>query len=120
MIKMTIQEMHADIEKMLREQLDDPTNNEEFRQLLNDILEGGCESGVVTSLIYYEDTEKFFLDHCEPINELLADCLENCGTPSAEEMFGKRWDTSDPLALHTNNRNLLAWFAVEEVARELS
>jgi hypothetical protein len=34
-------------------------------------------------------------------------------------LFGKKWDAEDSLCLSQNNQNLMAWFALEETARNI-
>ena len=83
---------------------------------LNQVIEHGCVSGMVSGLIYYDDTKRFFDDHKEEINSQLTEILENTGS-SVEELFGEKWDKNDPLIMDTQNQNVLAWFAYEETAR---
>lgn len=84
--------------------------------LINDLMRNGCVSGMVNDLIYYSDTTAFFNEHKEEINEMLKDAIENIGT-SVSDVFGNKWDNSDPLCLDTQNQNLLAWFGFEESVR---
>ena len=49
---------------------------------------------------------------------LLADIIADTGF-SIGELFGDRWDSSDPLATSTHNRNTLAWFGFEETAQRI-
>lgn len=83
---------------------------------LSDLMRGGCASGFVGELIYYGDTVKFFKKYKEEISELLKEALENVGGNIAD-IFGERWDETDPLALEVLNQNLLAWFGFEESSR---
>ena len=93
---------------------------QEVSDLLNDVLEHGCQSGIVSELIYYSDTLPFFEKYKEEINELLTNTMSELGSDSPVDVFGDKWDKDDNLALETNNRNLLAWFAFEETVREMS
>ena len=86
---------------------------------IQEVLEHGCISGMVGELIYYRDTIKFYDDHKEDINGLLYETIEDSGL-SPSELFGDRWFNDDPLALETNNQNLLSWFAFEETARKIA
>ena len=86
------------------------------RELLEQLAEHGCQSGMVAGLIYYSDTCAFYERHKAEIGLTLRDVLDDCGC-SVREFFGKKWDDCDPLANETGNKNLLAWFAFEEVAR---
>ena len=92
---------------------------QDAKDVLEDLFYGGCQSGYVSHLIYYKDTLKFFATHRREISQLLKDALENVGG-SPKDLFGEKWDDSDPLAQETQNRNLLAWFGFEETARILA
>ena len=87
--------------------------------IMEDLLQHGCQSGIVSELIYYCDTMKFYKRHKEEINGLLCEIAESIGEgPSG--IFGDKWDMEDPLALQEFNQNLLAWFGFEETARKLT
>lgn len=93
---------------------------EERDGALEDLLTHGCQSGIVGELIYYKETTAFYDNHREEINVLLAEMLDNTGYTSPAELFGDKWDSTDPLALDIQNQNLLAWFGFEEAACTLS
>ena len=82
-----------------------------------DLEYSGCQSGIVSDLIYYTDTVKFYKKHQETISEMLQEYLSDTGYSCPAELFGDKWDNDDPLALDTYNQNLLAWFGFEEAAR---
>lgn len=84
---------------------------------LEDLLQHGCQSGMVTGLIYYADTLPYFKDHRREIRDLLAEAQESIGVDSPKGLFGDKWEDNDPFADDTNNQNLLAWFGYEEAAR---
>ena len=83
-------------------------------------MQYGCQSGIVSDLIYYHDTVRFYNKHADEINEILKDLLWGCGYNSPSELFGDKWDNDDPLALETFNKNLLAWFGFEETMRSIA
>tara|TARA_Y100000592_G_scaffold80311_1_gene126882 strand:+ start:1641 stop:2123 length:483 start_codon:yes stop_codon:yes gene_type:complete len=85
---------------------------------VNNLLEYGCISGMVCHLITYVDTTAFYNEYRGDIYALLAETLESTGL-SVGELFGDKWDESDPLANDTQNQNLLAWFGFEETARRI-
>lgn len=78
-----------------------------------------CIGGGVKKLIYYSDTINFYKTYQDEINSLLADDFLSIGTRDMVQLFGDSWDEKDPLALEENNRNLLAWYGYEEIARRL-
>mgnify|MGYP005829393741 FL=1 len=85
------------------------------QDVLQHLAENGCQSGMVGGLIYYSETSAFYERHKSEISNLLRDMLDDCGC-SVSELFGEKWDESDPLANDTMNQNLLSWFAFEEIA----
>ena len=84
----------------------------------SDLLQYGCQSGMVSHLIYYVDTIKFYETYQEEIDALLVEMIDSTGLP-IHDLFGDKWDKSDPFARETNNQNLLAWFGFEETAYRL-
>ena len=95
------------------------TEIEQLESRLSEILEHGCISGTVSSLVYYSDTKKFYEEHKEDINALLYENMEECGVYELNSLFGDKFDKEDPLCIDTTNQNLLAWFGYEEVTRKL-
>ena len=84
-----------------------------------DLLYGGCQSGIVGSLVYYTDTVKFYKKHKTDINKMLRDILDDSGMSSPAELFGDKWEKEDIFAEDDLNQNLLAWFGFEEAARRM-
>lgn len=89
------------------------SNSDELIRELEDLQRYGCVSGMITDLIYYDDTNKFYDNYKDDINELLSNLLDGSGL-SIQEFFGKNFDNDDPLILNFSNKNLLAWFGFEE------
>ena len=87
--------------------------------VFTDVLNYGCQSGIVGELIYYSDTVRFYKQYKEEINGLLYDAMNGTGIYSPSELFGNKWDKEDPLAQDTYNQNLLAWFGFEETLRNI-
>lgn len=52
--------------------LDNNNNNEDLQANLQDINNYGCQSGMVSHLIYYTDTVEYFEEHESEIMEMLA------------------------------------------------
>ena len=86
---------------------------------INDVMYGGCQSGIVGDLVYYTDTVKFYRRHRNDIAALLKEMQESTGL-SIQELFSDKFDQDDPLCFDTLNQNLLAWFGFEETARILA
>lgn len=89
------------------------------KNIFIDVLNHGCQSGIVGELIYYTDTVHFYQQYKEEINSLLYDAMNGTGLYSPSELFGSKWDKEDPLAQDTYNQNLLAWFGFEETLRNI-
>jgi hypothetical protein len=81
-------------------------------ELIEDALRHGCISGVVSELIYYHDTIKFYLRFQKSISELLNEL-----DLKPSDLIG--YDSDDPLCLDTTNQNLLAWFGMEAMLARL-
>ena len=117
----TLKEAYNEI---IESNLNDP---EERKTYLQDLTQHGAISGMVGGLIYYHETTQFFNEHRDEILAMLHELKEETGLDE-KGLFGDKWndwedlqeeeaDDLDPLA-DPNNQNLLAWFAVEELARQ--
>jgi len=109
-------ELEKEVIKIIK---DEASDYETFESYLSDLLSIGCVSGMVGALIYYTDTVSFTQRHASDINELLTNNFSMFGMSSPAELFGEKWDKEDSLCLSQNNKNLLAWFAFEETARNI-
>ena len=78
--------------------------NEEILSTVEEIVTHGCQSGIVSALITYSDTEKFFDNHSNEIFELV------------EDMKQEGLIDMNNFELSKNN---LAWFAFEVIAQEI-
>lgn len=85
--------------------------------IFKDVLYMGCVSGIVSELIYYSDTLKFYRKYRDEINGLLSETMRSMGYFSFKDIFGKNFDDEDPLIIDTHNQNLMAWFGFEETLR---
>lgn len=102
----------------IKEQIDD-AGHANAQSVIDELLSYGCQSGIVSDLIYYCDTCAFFEAHKKEINDLLGGTLDECGIDCPSDLFGDKWNIEDPLAEETSNQNLLAWFGFETVASRL-
>lgn len=89
------------------------------KYIFTDVLHNGCCSGVVSELIYYYDTARFYKQYRQEINEMLYNIMNETGLYAPSELFGDKWDKEDPLAQDDFNQNLLAWFGFEETLRNI-
>ena len=71
----------------------------------SDLLNHGCVSGLVSSLIYYTDTHAFFDKYYEEIEDLRCECEEETGVQ---------------ISIQHDLKNFLAWFAFEETVYRLA
>ena len=95
------------------------TDGKSVKETIENILNCGCESGIVGELIYYHDTLKFYKKFQHEIIDLLNNLLRDCDC-SISKLFGDKWDKEDPLACEEVNQNLLAWFGFEETLRNIA
>ena len=72
----------------------------ELQDVITDVLNHGCASGIVGALTYYSQTRKFFIDNMDEIFDLYNEYIQEFGGISFDIDF-----------------NSLSWFAFEEVTR---
>ena len=82
----------------------DGLENEEILSAVEEIVTYGCQSGVVSALITYSDTELFFDKHANEIFELVEDAKQE-GVIDMNNFI--------------LNKNNLSWFAFETIAQEI-
>lgn len=71
----------------------------------SDLLQYGCQSGMIGSLIYYIDTHKFYDTHYHEIEDLRYDL---------EQSYGEALKPQGDL------KNWYAWLGFEETARQIA
>ena len=82
-----------------------------LEEVVEEVLEHGCVTGIVGSLIYYYQTEAFFNRHKDAINDLAHEL--------SEDLYG------NPFEIYHNlnggcSKNNMAWFGFEEVTRMIA
>jgi len=87
--------------------------------IFKDVLYHGCVSGIVSELVYYSDTLKFYKKYKDEINSLLSEQMQSMGCFSLKDIFGKNFDDEDPLIIDCHNQNLMAWYGFEETLRNI-
>lgn len=97
---------------------DDYESAENLLASMEDLQKNGCVSGMINELMYYDDTNKFYDNYKEEINNILSNLTQETGC-SVEDLFGDKFDKDDPLILDYQNKNLLAWFGFEETSYNL-
>jgi hypothetical protein len=86
--------------------LDYGDDNNDIESALKNLLNHGCVSGMVGSLIYYTDTSAFFKRNSEEIMELWDNINIETGQYPLPNMFP--------------SSNWFAWFGFEETARKVA
>ena len=85
---------------------------------IDEVVQHGCVSGIVSSLIYYSDTVKFYDEHEKEIWELLEDHSEDYGCENVLEFIGG-FNGAKNVGDLDQFKNLLTWWAVEETCHHL-
>lgn len=75
------------------------------KNVMDNLLRDGCDSGMVSHLIYYWDTKRFYISYMDEIHDLMDDLEDSLG---------------EPLQAKGNRANWYAWFGFEEMARKIS
>lgn len=76
----------------------------------------GLQTGIVSSMVWYSDTVRFFNRYKNEIAELWKE-FQECTEMTLYDLRG--FDKEDPFIREDFNKNLLAWFAYEEIAHQL-
>ena len=83
-------------------------NESTIEKEIKNILNYGCQSGIVGDLLYYYQTEAFFNRHKNAINEIAHE-LSN-------DIYGNPYEIYKNLNGECNKNNM-AWFGFEEIVR---
>ena len=92
-------------------------NNLDEGQIAEVVLHG-CAGGVVSELIYYADSCAFYEKYKEEIWQRLWDSWSDFGGDSVLH-FIATFNGADDVGSDDQFRNLLAWWACEDVCREV-
>ena len=92
-------------------------NNLEEGQVADVILEG-CQSGIVSELIYYADSCAFYEKYKEEIWQRLWDSWSDLGGESPLHLIAT-FNGAAEVGSDDQFRNLMAWWACEDVCREI-
>lgn len=103
-VKAILREIKGQTDCPLRKAvINDVLQQEDTATYMSEVLKYGCKSGMVSGLIYYNDTEKFFKKFYVEILEI----AENIRQEYGEISFSL-------------DSNTLAWLGYEETIRSLS
>ena len=118
-----------ELQKAVLNQLGYDTLTTEAKETLTDITNHGLNGGF-TGFIYYTDTTKFYTDNKKLILSMANEQAEDFGISISEMVAGFGCCNESPHEVEawlldldedydTSLPNCLAWYAAEEVAREL-
>ena len=88
------------------------------KSTISDVTWHGCSGGTISELIYYVDTSAFYDKSQDEIFQRLSDMADDMGCESILHLiatFNGAKEVGSPLQL----KNLLAWWAAEDVCREI-
>ena len=104
MLKTIIAEEPASIKAFVAQEALDH-DHQDPTMMFHNLQQAGCQAGMIGSLIYYRDTQRFFDCYYDEIEELREEYEDNVG---------------QPLQINGDLKNWLAWFAFEETAFQLA
>ena len=96
--------LRHEVVEIIMDQVDGLDNDNEILAAVEEMVTYGCQSGIVSALITYSDTELFFDRHANEIFELVEDVKQE-GIIDMNNF--------------TLSKNNLAWFAFETIAQEI-
>lgn len=92
----------------------------EVSSVVEDLMENGCQSGMISDLVYYSQTVPVFIRFQNELNEILTAILNETRLSPQSFLKERGWDDNDPLILGDVNRNLIVWLAFEWVASQIA
>ena len=95
-------------------------NTEDLYKHMNDIIQYGCQSGCVLSLIYYSDTVRFFDNYRKDILESVNNYIEEYSEDEFLQLNkGDIIVSKNQKRFTDEEKNYLTWFMYEEIVYEL-
>ena len=91
--------------RVINDLLNTGLSTEELKDHIKDIVQCGCISGIVPSLVYYSDTTKFFNYYRKEILAMLQDPYKNIYSEYTYLLDQKKYSISQ--------KNDLSWFAYD-------
>lgn len=82
-----------------------------LENVIIEIINYGCVSGIVSELIYYYQTEKFFNRHKDEINEMAHEL--------SEDIYGNPYEIYNNMQYECS-KNTMAWFGFEEMTMRIA
>jgi len=96
--------------------LDDFDTIEDIKRYLEEVTINGGQTGIISSLIYYNDTNAFYDRNEQEIEDLIQEYKEELGYKSRCEFMNSLNGQAEDLI---QEKNLLCWFAYEETAKKI-
>ncbi|WP_053958407.1 DUF7222 domain-containing protein [Sulfobacillus thermosulfidooxidans] len=90
------------------------THEDNLQKIADEVLQRGCESGIIAELVADDDAAGFYRRNRNAIGMVVSNHLGS--NPAI--FFGDQWDRDDPTASNPHNQKLLVWFAVEQTIRD--
>jgi|TARA_Y100000114_G_C11487968_1_gene198489 hypothetical protein len=87
------------------------------KSTIKDVVQHGCQGGTISELIYYADSCAFYEKYKEEIWQRLYDSAQDCDEHQNCLHYTSTFNGGCDVASDDQFRNLLAWWAVEEVCR---
>jgi len=100
----------------IKQWVEDKVKDEEIH--LEDVIEHGCVSGCVSSLIYYSDTVKFYDKFEDEIWDMLEEDTNQFGNDNILQTISQ-FNGSKNVGNLYQFKNLLTWYSVEETCRKI-
>ena len=101
-----VNQFNTKLEKrVINDLLNTGLTTEELKDHIKDIVQCGCISGIVSSLVYYSDTTKFFNCYRKEILSMLQDPDKNIYSEYTYLLDQKKYSVSE--------KNDLSWFAYD-------
>ena len=101
-----VNQFNTKLEKrVINDLLNTGLTTEELKDHIKDIVQCGCISGIVPSLVYYSDTTKFFNCYRKEILSMLQDHNKNIYSEYTYLLDQKKYSVSE--------KNYLSWFAYD-------
>ena len=91
--------------RVINDLLNTGLTTEELKDHIKDIVHCGCISGIVSSLVYYSDTTRFFNCYRQEILTMLTDPDKNIYSEYTYLLDQKKYSVSE--------KNDLSWFAYD-------
>ena len=106
--------------ELMKAVVDDILNQDKDYQqdYITDVLKHGCQSGVVSSLIYYNDTADFYNKYSDDIYNLLYADMQELGYKTIPEMVASLNGAKD-VGSDEQYKNLLAWYGYERTMQDI-